>query len=421
MEKLKEQEEEPEEGQGEEQDVFEIHLFIKDKPTLVKRAPDPRLLLAGGIDNVRRIDLYAVSPDEPENKQLSDYEKQERLVAWFDENPNGYWAQVAKNNEDIKMKQLDKRQAGEPEPLKPGQQVSKWEEKERAQIQPIRTPWGDVSINEVNLFMKNNPLMPDNTMKEMENLEEKSVSTSQQQAAGAALAAKRGEIPVSDLKGSSKEMYDSMSEKQLEDFARTKHKGLPEKVEEGAVQEKWSPEVKVKDTGENTNKTIEQLKKEKAAATDKSTVAQKNFAIRAKQRKDKWGKIHEEEPIKEGDTSTPPAVHLPITTMEHKKLSLTQFITEEISNEQRANPEDEIKPSDNNAESQAKMLDDTNTKDRLGERAQIHKNIALRHRGVDECSADKKKYKVTEEQMKRLNEIRLMRESMRKMGAVITE
>ncbi|OWJ75865.1 DUF3008 family protein [Haematobacter genomosp. 1] len=53
-------------------------------------------------------------------------------------------------------------------------------------------------------------------------------SKAQQKAAGAALAAKRGEEPVSSLKGASREMYDDMSEAQLEDFAATRRKGLPE-------------------------------------------------------------------------------------------------------------------------------------------------------------------------------------------------
>lgn len=57
---------------------------------------------------------------------------------------------------------------------------------------------------------------------------EKSVSRKQQKAMGIALAAKRGDFPKSKLKGSSKEMV-KMSEKDLEDFAATKHKGLPEK------------------------------------------------------------------------------------------------------------------------------------------------------------------------------------------------
>jgi hypothetical protein len=54
-------------------------------------------------------------------------------------------------------------------------------------------------------------------------------SKKQQMAAGAALAAKRGKRPKSSLKGASKQMEKSMSEKQLEDFAKTKRKRLPKK------------------------------------------------------------------------------------------------------------------------------------------------------------------------------------------------
>mgnify|MGYP000259454958 CR=1 FL=1 len=57
-------------------------------------------------------------------------------------------------------------------------------------------------------------------------------SKAQQKAAGAALSAKRGETRVSDLQGASKDMYDSMSEDELEDFAATDRKGLPEHVDE---------------------------------------------------------------------------------------------------------------------------------------------------------------------------------------------
>jgi hypothetical protein len=48
-------------------------------------------------------------------------------------------------------------------------------------------------------------------------------------AAGAALAAKRGERSKASLKGASREMVDSMSERQLHEFASTKRKGLPRK------------------------------------------------------------------------------------------------------------------------------------------------------------------------------------------------
>ncbi|MEQ9609537.1 MAG: DUF3008 family protein [Kiloniellaceae bacterium] len=58
-------------------------------------------------------------------------------------------------------------------------------------------------------------------------------SKAQQKAAGAALAAKRGEMKKSELKGASKEMYESMTEQQLEDFAETKRKSLPKKKSSG--------------------------------------------------------------------------------------------------------------------------------------------------------------------------------------------
>ena len=52
-------------------------------------------------------------------------------------------------------------------------------------------------------------------------------SKAQQKAAGAALSAKRGETKKSELRGASKSMVDSMSEKQLHDLAATKRKGKP--------------------------------------------------------------------------------------------------------------------------------------------------------------------------------------------------
>jgi hypothetical protein len=55
-------------------------------------------------------------------------------------------------------------------------------------------------------------------------------SAAQQKAAGAALSAKRGETPKNQLKGASKQMADTMSEKQLEELASTRRKGKPEHV-----------------------------------------------------------------------------------------------------------------------------------------------------------------------------------------------
>jgi hypothetical protein len=45
-------------------------------------------------------------------------------------------------------------------------------------------------------------------------------SEEQRRAAGAALAVARGEAQASSLKGPAKQMYNSMTKRQLEDFAR---------------------------------------------------------------------------------------------------------------------------------------------------------------------------------------------------------
>jgi len=52
-------------------------------------------------------------------------------------------------------------------------------------------------------------------------------SQRQQKAAGAALAAKRGEVPMARLRGASKEMAASMSEKELEEMASIARRNLP--------------------------------------------------------------------------------------------------------------------------------------------------------------------------------------------------
>ncbi len=57
----------------------------------------------------------------------------------------------------------------------------------------------------------------------------KAKSEAQQKAAGAALSAKRGDTPKSKLKGASKEMFETMTEKELEDMASTKHDKIPER------------------------------------------------------------------------------------------------------------------------------------------------------------------------------------------------
>lgn len=54
-------------------------------------------------------------------------------------------------------------------------------------------------------------------------------SEAQQKAAGAALSAKRGDTKVSELKGASKSMYESMSESELEELASSSRKGKRER------------------------------------------------------------------------------------------------------------------------------------------------------------------------------------------------
>lgn len=56
-------------------------------------------------------------------------------------------------------------------------------------------------------------------------------SAQQQKAAGMALSAKRGDTRPSELKGAAKQMYESMSERELEDLAETDRKDLPDKKE----------------------------------------------------------------------------------------------------------------------------------------------------------------------------------------------
>jgi Protein of unknwon function (DUF3008) len=55
-------------------------------------------------------------------------------------------------------------------------------------------------------------------------------SKKQQMAAGAALAAKRGDKPKSSLKGASKQMVESMSETELKKMASAKRKKLPKRA-----------------------------------------------------------------------------------------------------------------------------------------------------------------------------------------------
>ena len=76
------------------------------------------------------------------------------------------------------------------------------------------------------------------------DIEEKAVSQAQQKMMGMALAYKRGEMD--DASPEVKKMANSMSMKDLEDFAKTKHKGLPVKKESVDLDEAFTPkEIKM--------------------------------------------------------------------------------------------------------------------------------------------------------------------------------
>ena len=85
-------------------------------------------------------------------------------------------------------------------------------------------------------------------------------SKAQQKAAGAALSAKRGETKPSELIGASRQMYDSMSEKQLDEMASTKRKGKPDYTPDSPIPAK---------------KAKRKRAAKKAAATRKKNAAKK--------------------------------------------------------------------------------------------------------------------------------------------------
>ena len=88
---------------------------------------------------------------------------------------------------------------------------------------------GDAAYDQA-YTVKDKPFkMPRNIDEEIEQIDEKAVSQAQQKLMGMALAYKRGEMD--DASDQVKELAKSMSEKDLEDYAKTKHKGLPVKKE----------------------------------------------------------------------------------------------------------------------------------------------------------------------------------------------
>ena len=69
----------------------------------------------------------------------------------------------------------------------------------------------------------------------LRELKEKAVSKQQQKLMGLALSYKRGETSDAKVSDTVRDLAKSMSTKELEDFASTKHKGLPQKKEDNEV------------------------------------------------------------------------------------------------------------------------------------------------------------------------------------------
>jgi len=90
-------------------------------------------------------------------------------------------------------------------------------------------------------------------------LQEKATSQQQQKLMGLALAYKRGEVPEDEVSSTVKGLADRMSEKDLEDFASTKHKGLPKKVDEDGHTDVPSSERMCKTIVEDANAILSAL------------------------------------------------------------------------------------------------------------------------------------------------------------------
>lgn len=107
-------------------------------------------------------------------------------------------------------------------------------------------------------------------MKTLKDLREKSVSQAQQKMMGMALAYKRGEMD--DASPEVKKMANSMSTKDLEDFAKTKHKGLPVKKE---VEE--ASNVYQRYTASEVKKRQAEREKRNAGTTQAQRMRQKMY------------------------------------------------------------------------------------------------------------------------------------------------
>lgn len=102
-------------------------------------------------------------------------------------------------------------------------------------------------------------------MTTLKELKEKAVSKQQQKLMGLALAYKRGDVPDAEVSDTVRDLAKSMSTKELEKFAGTKHKGLPDKVDEAVAIDARTK------TFRETMKRLNASKKKKEDAPKKMT------------------------------------------------------------------------------------------------------------------------------------------------------
>lgn len=166
------------------------------------------------------VDDGIVDPLTAKQRRLADYKKGEDMKVY--------------ENIDLADKDVDKRLERE------RQQHIRKKIIDEKKMDPAGQEDGDIDndgdVDKSDNYLHNRRKAIRKAMKESISLiSEKAKSEAQQKAAGIALAVKRGDMPKSALQGASAAMY-KMSEKDLEDFARTKHKGIPEKVSEETEQ-----------------------------------------------------------------------------------------------------------------------------------------------------------------------------------------
>jgi hypothetical protein len=115
-----------------------------------------------------------------------------------------------------------------------------------------------------------------------EYIEEKAESEQQQKLFGLALSVKRGETSRDDASAEVLKIVDTMSEKKIRDFAKTKHEGIPKKKEvtEAIVDLPTNSDNKTRETQSNT---VDQQQKQKQQRLTRILQAKKNLQMAQQQ------------------------------------------------------------------------------------------------------------------------------------------